>query len=854
VHGGPGFDTLNREDNEGQIKYYSFERVRNFVEEPTPVAPVAVNDTATVARGSSVTINVAANDTSDGSTIDPASITITQQPTAGTLTVNTNGTVTYNSTSGSTATTDTFRYTIDDEDGNTSNEATVTITITAPGALTAVNDSGSITEDATPNTTTGNVLTNDTGGTGTKTVTAVNGSAASVGTNVVRSFGTFNIAANGIFTYTLDNTNAQVNGLNAGQTLTDNITYTVTAGSETSTATLAITITGVTDAADVNNAPVRTGGNPPAINVQEDSANTTAVSLGLSGLTYGPGGSGEEASQTLTYQVTVIPPFINVFKADGTTAVAANDTLTLAELQGLTYKTVANATGTGNLTWTVKDNGGTANGGVDTLTENLAVTVNPINDAPVRTAGSPAAINVAEDSANTTAVTLGLSALAYGPGGGSDEASQTLTFRVTAIPALINVFKADGTTAVAVNDTLTLAELQGLTYKTVANANGTGNLTWSVQDSGGTASGGVDTLNETLAITVNAINDAPSFTISGNPPAVTESTTEQPQTVNNFATNISAGPTDEASQTLTFTATVTNTTGGLTFATPPAIDASGNLTYTPSANSSGTATVQAVLSDNGSGTAPNVNQSAPQTFTITVTPAGPLTANNDTGTVVEDAVDDTADGNVLGNDTGGTGAKTVTAVGGVPGNVGTIVNGSFGTFSIGANGAFTYTLNNGDTTVNGQNDGDILPDSIAYTVSDDTSSETATLTINIQGHTDPPPIDAIDDGANITEDAQPDQVTGNVLDNDTGGGAKAVTEVNGSAANVGATVQGANGFGSFSITSTGQFTYTLDNTNQTVNDLTSASTPLEDTVTYTVGDGDTSDTATLRITIQGVDG
>jgi hypothetical protein len=65
VHGGPGFDTLNREDNEGQIKYYSFERVRNFVEEPTPVAPVAVNDTATVARGSSVTINVAANDTSD---------------------------------------------------------------------------------------------------------------------------------------------------------------------------------------------------------------------------------------------------------------------------------------------------------------------------------------------------------------------------------------------------------------------------------------------------------------------------------------------------------------------------------------------------------------------------------------------------------------------------------------------------------------------------------------------------------------------------------------------------------------------------------------------------------------------
>src|SRR5262245_58627140 len=150
VHGGSGFDTLNRANNSGNIKYFSYERVRNFVEEPAPTAPVANNDTAAVARGSSVTINVANNDTSATSDIDPGSITITQQPTAGTLTVNTNGTVTYSSTNTSTATTDTFRYTIDDEEGTTSNEATVTITITAPGALTAVNDTGTITEDATP--------------------------------------------------------------------------------------------------------------------------------------------------------------------------------------------------------------------------------------------------------------------------------------------------------------------------------------------------------------------------------------------------------------------------------------------------------------------------------------------------------------------------------------------------------------------------------------------------------------------------------------------------------------------------------------------------------------------------------
>ena len=54
------------------------------------------------------------------------------------------------------------------------------------------------------------------------------------------------------------------------------------------------------------------------------------------------------------------------------------------------------------------------------------------------------------------------------PAAEADEASpnQTLTFKITVIPSFVNVFKADGTTQVAVDETLTLAELQGLTYKT----------------------------------------------------------------------------------------------------------------------------------------------------------------------------------------------------------------------------------------------------------------------------------------------------------------------------------------------------------------------------------------------------
>ena len=59
----------------------------------------------------------------------------------------------------------------------------------------------------------------------------------------------------------------------------------------------------------------------------------------------------------------------------------------------------------------MQDDGGTANGGVDLLTESLSITVGDVNDQPVRTAGNPAPISVDEDSANTTAVSLGLSGL-----------------------------------------------------------------------------------------------------------------------------------------------------------------------------------------------------------------------------------------------------------------------------------------------------------------------------------------------------------------------------------------------------------------------------------------------------------
>jgi hypothetical protein len=107
------------------------------------------------------------------------------------------------------------------------------------------------------------------------------------------------------------------------------------------------------------------------------------LSLGLDDLTYGPGGGTAENLQTLTYQVTSIPDFVNVFESNGTAEVHAGDTLSLAKFQGLTYKTVPDASGAGQINWIVKDSGGTANSGVDTLSQTLNITVTAVNDAPV---------------------------------------------------------------------------------------------------------------------------------------------------------------------------------------------------------------------------------------------------------------------------------------------------------------------------------------------------------------------------------------------------------------------------------------------------------------------------------------
>jgi len=106
------------------------------------------------------------------------------------------------------------------------------------------------------------------------------------------------------------------------------------------------------------------------------------------------------------------------------------------------------------------------------------------------------------------------------------------------------------------------------------------------------------------------VNNAPSFTKGAD---IEVDNTTAPQSVEGWATNLSKGPENESTQTLSFVVS----TDATIFTTVPAIDANGNLTYTPN-GTAGVATISVKIKDDGGTENGGVDESAPQTFTITV--------------------------------------------------------------------------------------------------------------------------------------------------------------------------------------------------------------------------------------------
>ncbi len=270
----------------------------------------------------------------------------------------------------------------------------------------------------------------------------------------------------------------------------------------------------------------------------------------------------------------------------------------------LTFTPAADDSGSAAFTVVAYDDNGTPGDTSDDLAGaplSFTITVNPVNDAPTFTPGG--AVNVIEGSGAYSAPWA--TAISPGP---ADEAAQTVAFAITGNtnPALFSVAPAiapDGT----------------LTFTPAAAASGSADLTVVLQDNGGTANGGVDTSAPvTLTITVNPVNDAPTFTPGG---AVTVNEDSGAYSAP-WATAISPGPADEAAQTVAFA--ITGNTNPTLFSAAPAIAPDGTLTFTPAANANGSADLTVVLQDNGGTANGGVDTSAPVTFNIEILDAAAL--------------------------------------------------------------------------------------------------------------------------------------------------------------------------------------------------------------------------------------
>ncbi|MDO6786392.1 VCBS domain-containing protein, partial [Cobetia marina] len=471
------------------------------------------------------------------------------------------------------------------------NGAIVTTTFTwavanvAPEAYDNVADleEGIATGDSS--TTTGNVLTDaepdtDTDGGNDSDALIVSGigaganagTASAVDTEVTGTYGSITVAEDGSYTYTLDNTNADVQALAVGESLNETFTYQISDGQGGfDTALISITINGSNDAPVI----ALEGDDSAAESLTEtDDTLTTSGTLSVSDL---------DTTDDVTPSVTAV------------TATGDTDGLTNAELLGMLSvdadAIIDGVSNDGTLNWTF-DSSSVAGEAFDhlavgeslvldytvvvtdsqgvTAEQVVSITINGSNDAPVIAleGDDSAAESLTEtDDTLTTAGTLSVSDL---------DTTDDVTPSVTAV------------TATGDTDGLTNAELLGMLSvdadAIIDGDSNDGTLNWTF-DSSNVAGEAFDhlavgeslvldytvvvtdsqgvTAEQVVTITINGTNDAPVIAIEGDDSAA-ESLTETDDTLTTSGT-LSVSDLDTTDEVTPSVASVTATgdTNGL---------------------------------------------------------------------------------------------------------------------------------------------------------------------------------------------------------------------------------------------------------------------------------------------------
>jgi large repetitive protein len=266
-----------------------------------------------------------------------------------------------------------------------------------------------------------------------------------------------------------------------------------------------------------------------------------------------------------------------------------------------------------------------------------------------------------------------------------------------------------------------------LTFTPAANINGPVEVTYTISDGhGGTAT-------STATINIAPVNDAP---LAQNDAA---STTEDAAVSRNALTGVLANDSDIDSPTLTVSGARSGTTGA--FASPGSggvtltgtygsllIHADGSYTYTPGAAAQALNTgdsVQDVFSYQVSDGSLNANA----TLSITVTGVNDAAVISGTasGIVKEDVTAQLT----------ATGALSATDVDSANTFTPSSATGTYGSFSIGSDGVWTYTLNNAAANVQALKEGDVRTETFTVNSADGTAH---TVSITVQGTNEVPTV------------------------------------------------------------------------------------------------------------------
>jgi len=262
----------------------------------------------------------------------------------------------------------------------------------------------------------------------------------------------------------------------------------------------------------------------------------------------------------------------------------------------LSFTPALNANGKTKVFVNLQDNGGIERGGIDTgQTFEFFINIYSVNDRPAfDTAGD---IEVIEDDGLINVPNWARN-ISPGP---YDESEQKLNF----------ILASDSPGFFSIQPSISVDGK--LSFTLIPNIFGTATLSVILKDDGGKTYNGQDeSFVKQFKIIVNPVNDIPSFT-KGTDIMVYEDSGQQ--TFANWASNISAGPSNESDQSLEFYLT---TDRPEFFESGPQISSIGTLKFIPANQKSGTARVWCYLKDSGGILLNGQDKSKSQEFVITI--------------------------------------------------------------------------------------------------------------------------------------------------------------------------------------------------------------------------------------------